>query len=86
LAGTGTIQPIYYYWPNTGTRRELSRQFDVIYNTLEYNSDKKEYTSKQETAVIEGNLFGKSIPAELLKPFSHSFPMSVMYTHTLSST
>lgn len=38
LAGTGTIQPIYYYWPNTGTRRELSRQFDVIYNTLEYNS------------------------------------------------
>ena len=63
LAGTGTIQPIYYYWPNTGTRRELSRQFDVIYNTLEYNSDKKEYTSKQETAVIEGNLFGKSIPA-----------------------
>ena len=35
----------------------------VIYNTLEYNSDKKEYTSKQETAVIEGNLFGKSIPA-----------------------
>ena len=36
LAGTGTIQPIYYYWPNTGTRRELSRQFDVIYNTLEY--------------------------------------------------
>ena len=24
---------------------------------------KKEYTSKQETAVIEGNLFGKSIPA-----------------------
>uniref|UniRef100_UPI0040251C25 T9SS type B sorting domain-containing protein n=1 Tax=Parabacteroides distasonis TaxID=823 RepID=UPI0040251C25 len=63
LAGTGTIQPIYYYWPNTGTRRELSRQFDVIYNTLEYNSDKKEYASKQETAVIEGNLFGKSIPA-----------------------
>ena len=38
-------------------------RFDVIYNTLEYNSDKKEYTSKQETAVIEGNLFGKSIPA-----------------------
>ena len=61
--GQDTIQPIYYYWPNTGTRRELSRQFDVIYNTLEYNSDKKEYTSKQETAVIEGNLFGKSIPA-----------------------
>ena len=65
LAGTGTIEPIYYYWPNTGTRRELPRQFDVVYNTLEYDSESKRYVSKQETAVIEGDLFERSIPAPL---------------------
>ena len=63
LAGNGTITPIYYYWPNTGTRRELPRQYDVLYNTLEYDAEKRAYVSKQENAVIEGDLFGKSIPA-----------------------
>ncbi len=63
LTGSDTLSPIYYYWPNTGTRRELPRQFDVTYNTLEYNADEKAYVSKQETAVIEGDLFGVSIPA-----------------------
>lgn len=65
LTGAGTLEPIYYYWPNTGTRRELPRQFDVTYQTLTYNSEEMTYEPGEETAVIEGDLFGTSIPAPL---------------------
>ena len=63
LRGDGTIDPIYYYWPNTGARRELQRQYDVIYNTMEYDAEKKEFVEKQEVALIQGKLFEQSFAA-----------------------
>lgn len=65
LAGEGSIPSMYYYWPNTGTRRELPRQYDVVYNTMEYDSEKKEFHEKQEVALIQGKLFEQSFAAPL---------------------
>lgn len=65
LAGTGTIEPMYYYWPNSGERQELTRQYDLSYNTLEYDEDDGVFVSKEETSVIEGDLFGTAISAPL---------------------
>ena len=65
LTGSGTIAPIYYYWPNTGTRRELKRQFEINYQTMVYDAEEKRFTEQTETATLEGNLFEQSIPAPL---------------------
>ena len=65
LAGDGVIEPIYYYWPNSGARRQLPRQYDVMFDTLEYDQESKSYRSKQETITLKGDLFGSVIPAPL---------------------
>lgn len=65
LKGEGSIPSIYYYWPNSGTRRTLKRQFEVHYQTMSYDADKRTFETVNETTAIEGNLFEQSIPAPL---------------------
>ena len=65
LTGSGTITPIYYYWPNTGTRRELKRQYEISYQTMVYDAEEKRFDEQTETVTMEGNLFEQSIPAPL---------------------
>ena len=65
LTGSGTITPIYYYWPNTGTRRELKRQYEISYQTMVYDVEQGRFNEQTAVATLEGNLFEQSIPAPL---------------------
>jgi gliding motility-associated-like protein len=56
LEGTAEIPPLVYYTPN-GLQRELERSFEVVYNSLEYSEENKNFLPKIVTETLTGNPF-----------------------------
>lgn len=63
LEGTAEIPPLVYYTPN-GLQRELPRSFEVVYNTLEYQSESKNFSPQTITRTIT-NPFNTPLPPPL---------------------
>lgn len=59
LNGEGVVEPMYYYTPR-GSRSELTRSFELIYNTQEINRSEQAISvvHKQQTDTITGKPFG----------------------------
>jgi gliding motility-associated-like protein len=64
IEGTAEIPPLTYYTPN-GLQRELERSFEIIYNTLEYSEENKNFSPKIVTETLKGNPFNTPLPPPL---------------------
>ncbi len=65
LEGNAILPKILYYKPN-GVETEIVRNFDIIYNTLQWSEEGKTYSIVPVTEKIEGNPIGKFINSRLL--------------------
>ncbi|MDR1980036.1 MAG: gliding motility-associated C-terminal domain-containing protein [Tannerellaceae bacterium] len=50
--GKIVMEPMYYWVPATGIRRELEREFELTYNTLEWSEEEKHFSSNTHTERI----------------------------------
>jgi gliding motility-associated-like protein len=64
LEGTAELSPLTYYAPN-GLLKELPRSFEVVYNTLEYETESKRFLPKTVTQAVTGNPFNTPLTPPL---------------------
>ncbi|MDR2497623.1 MAG: gliding motility-associated C-terminal domain-containing protein [Tannerellaceae bacterium] len=61
LTGDADISPLVYFTP-IGLRRELQRQFEVTYNTMEWAPESRSFVITQARHTIEGDPFEQALP------------------------
>lgn len=60
----GNASPVHYYTIN-GQRREISRELELTYNSLEYDASAEAYVQKDMTDILASIDGGFSVPAPL---------------------
>lgn len=64
LGGTPEIKKMQFFLPNDGKSRELEREFEVSYQTLEQKDEDKLFSEYTVTKIVKGNVLSKSVVLE----------------------
>lgn len=64
LGGTPEIKPMRYFLPYDGKSRDLEREFEVSYQTLEYKDEDKLFSEYTVTNKVKGNVLSKNVMLE----------------------
>lgn len=64
LGGTPEIKQMQYFLPYDGKSRDLEREFEVSYQTLQYKEEDKLFSEYTVTNKVKGNVLSKNVMLE----------------------